>query len=282
MNLIAQATDPIAIITTGDNFYPSVSGPEDPKFDRLWLEIFTERTGILPWWVTMGNHEWFDDYQAEIEYFHRNSRFYMPDFFYDLTVVTDSDLELGFIFLDTSLLWYSYKGENDQMAANFKKAGYSSENKSIEKQLELVEKMLLDHDDKDYVFVIGHHYINTCPNNVTNEAFNSLNEMFIQHEITAYVFGHHHSLQSVQKDGIVFIQSGAGGQNEGLCEGIEGWGAEEFGFTHLQVTRKHSIFTFVTSNGTVLHSEVAKPRRKGLRRDLKIFNVQNDDIRDAL
>jgi acid phosphatase len=157
------------------------------------------------------------------------------------------------------------------MARNFADAGYSMENKTIEKQLVKIENMLKAHDDKDYVFVIGHHYISTCPTNDSNHAFNFLNDIFIKHRISAYIFGHHHSLQSVQKDGIIYIQSGSGGQNHGLCKGMDGWGAAEFGFTNLQVTKKNSFFTFISSNGTALHTEVAKPRLKS-----RLLQMQND------
>ena len=45
MNSFARITNPMSVITVGDNFYNSVSSYQDEKFKTLWLDVFREETG---------------------------------------------------------------------------------------------------------------------------------------------------------------------------------------------------------------------------------------------
>ena len=58
------AVPPVAVISTGDNFYPNgLNSTDDPLFDRSFRSVYNGK-GInsLPWYAVLGNHDYGDGF----------------------------------------------------------------------------------------------------------------------------------------------------------------------------------------------------------------------------
>ena len=222
MNNVASKSNPTAVITTGNNFYGPLNGLDDPLWRTSWTNVFTGRVGTLPFWASMGNNEWSGiDYRTELNYMQKSPRWVLPDIQYE-RIVTKNGLKVAIVVVDTSLLYYDYVGDSPAMAANFQKAQLTQQDQGVLKKLKWIDDTLSKHQDKDYLVVVGHHFLKTCAyTNVTN--MNNLNALFQKWKISAYVFGHNSALQSVQDSGIAYIQVASTGDIQPICKGSNGW-----------------------------------------------------------
>ncbi|KAJ3252926.1 Tartrate-resistant acid phosphatase type 5 [Boothiomyces macroporosus] len=249
------------VIALGDNFYNSgVTSVTDPKWQNVWLDSFTGLTGQLPWYCILGNHDWYGNEEAEIQYSQIHPRWTLPDYFYTKTVKLQG-FTVGFVFIDTDLLFYGYNGE---LAQDFKTKGWTIENQTHQKQLDWISSQLQQMQSYEYIIVLGHHHLVTCDG--TGVYMGSLLSLFDQYKVSSYMYGHKHTLKSAKYQNTLFIQSGAGGQVEGLCTNdIQGsseqWGASSYGFVAVDVTRSSLNVDFVDLNGNILHSTLIAPRK---------------------
>lgn len=129
---------------------------------------------------------------------------------------------------------------------------------TYERQLAMVEGMLASHKDKDYLIVIGHHDVVTCGGG--SPGMRRLTAMFEMHKVSAYIYGHRHSLAFSRKNGVMFIQSGAGGQIEPPCPEAQWACGGVFGFAHVLLDAKRATVEWYTSYHEKLHTEYG-PRR---------------------
>lgn len=270
MNNIADQYGSQFVVSVGDNFYNSgVTSITDPKWDKLWLEVYQDTIGQLPWYAVMGNHDWYGpDPNVQVEYSKTHERWNMPSFFFD-KVFSFGSYSAAFVFIDTNLLNYGYAGESNtpQFASNFESFGWTSQNNSVEIQLSWIENRLQAHFDKDYLFVVGHHYLGshllileTCDN--PSSAMKDLNKLLTKYKATSYLFGHKHSLGFTRQNQVMYVLSGAGGHAEDVCKDNAGWAQGNiFGFVHAQVDKKKVVFDFIDSEGKVLHSKNGSPRK---------------------
>ncbi|GAX82922.1 hypothetical protein CEUSTIGMA_g10349.t1 [Chlamydomonas eustigma] len=255
------------ITSLGDNFYSQgVSSTSDPLWTSNWLDVFGVGNN-LTWHCVLGNHDWYGNPQAQIDFTTLNPRWMMPDFFWDKTVSFGSkNTTVGMIFIDTNLLNYGYQGTGDpaypgnQLLPNFIKYGWLSNNNTVEKQLAWIESKLVKHQDRDYLFVMGHHNLFICNN--TSGGMLRLAELMEAHNVTAYLFGHRHSLGMETHGPTLYLQSGAGGQEEPACPTSMYSKGMVFGFAHVHLHQPHGVVHLIQSDGQVLYNTTILPRYK--------------------
>ncbi|KAJ3360608.1 hypothetical protein HDU91_004477 [Kappamyces sp. JEL0680] len=149
------------------------------------------------------------------------------------------------------------------MLENFRLQNWIGGSSSIEKHLDWIKSALERHLDKTYVFVMGHHHLVTCPHDSSTAAFEDgmgkLQTLLEQYDVTAYMFGHKHTMGSATNNGVLYIQTGAGGKRERVCGGNRGWAKDNtFGFVHLQIAPDVTSVSFLNSNGTLLNTESSR------------------------
>ncbi|KAJ3121055.1 Tartrate-resistant acid phosphatase type 5 [Physocladia obscura] len=281
MNIQATARNSSAVIALGDNFYAGgrydyegVKAIDDVKFETLWADIYNgSAIESLPWYVVLGNHDWYTNDSNTFEMLYDSSKWQIPDFFYTkrFQIQTSTSLfNASFIFIETDLLFYGYQQGSEAIPANFAKLGWSAANATVEKQLAWIDRALAEANNDQYVFLLGHHPTFTCVSHVL-ESVNMLSvlELVNKWKISAFVNGHQHSLAYyyTNDNNTLQIQSGAGGTSLALpCAPVNSSApgkelAQTYGFSHLELSSSAAIFDFVDENSNTVFSASVSPRR---------------------
>ncbi|MEO7992031.1 MAG: metallophosphoesterase, partial [Chryseolinea sp.] len=80
MGVAANQVNAKFVISTGDNFYCcGVASTEDYQWVSSFENVFRSHSLQIPWYVTLGNHDYQGNVQAQIDYGKKNQRWKMPD-----------------------------------------------------------------------------------------------------------------------------------------------------------------------------------------------------------
>jgi len=104
MNRRAENIDVDFIVSTGDNFYQR--GVESVE-DSLWVSAFEQVYSLpalegIPWYVTLGNHDYMGDIRAQLEYGDVNREWILPATYYSRDFAIEGRTVLRILFLDTN------------------------------------------------------------------------------------------------------------------------------------------------------------------------------------
>ncbi|KAG9307545.1 hypothetical protein G9A89_023110 [Geosiphon pyriformis] len=244
------------IVNVGDNFYlddmyayDGVNTENDEKFQKVWLDVYTGSLSTIPWYTVAGNHDWYNNVTAEVDYsINKNSRFFLPSPYYvRRTTFGPKKTQVAWIHIDTNPFYYTaaaMKSKSVQMYNDMLEmgwltvAGQESLLKWIEGQLALVQ-------DAKWIFVVGHHpLIGNCGN---SGIMNRLPPLFDNYKVTAYFSGHSHTLAYKAPDstvGFADFLSGSGAKLDATnCE-PNNWGAIKSGFLHVSIEDKEDELKF--------------------------------------
>ncbi|KAJ3067883.1 Tartrate-resistant acid phosphatase type 5 [Podochytrium sp. JEL0797] len=267
-----------AVISLGDNFYgkagtlysyEGVQSVNDPKFTGLWSNVFNGPTlKNLPWWMILGNHDWYLKASQVYEMQYQNVNWNAPDFFYTKRVQVDTGVWASFIFIETDLFQYGYAASKNDLAVNFAMQGWNAASRTVEKQLAWIDNALAQANNDQYVFVIGHHPDFDCGSDVTS-SFNmtQVTGLINKWSASAYFSGHHHTMAYYYTNGgnTLQIQNGAGGNADAFCLPASKAPGQElpntFGFSHLNVNAQQATVDFITENNVVAFSASVGPRQ---------------------
>ncbi|KAJ3251823.1 Tartrate-resistant acid phosphatase type 5 [Chytriomyces hyalinus] len=294
MDTWAEKFNSSAIVSLGDNFYlggiynyDGVKSTKDVKFTDLWSNVYNGPTlKNLPWWMVLGNHDWYlsGSHVHQFEYDHPNWQ--LPDFFYTKRVRIDEGVFASLIFIETDLLNYGYAGKQN-MSVNFALQGWTSGNKTVEKQLAWLDNALEKANKDQYVIVFGHHTGFACAGDVNNAKFmKNVTALVNKWNATAYVNGHHHTLAAYYTNNgqTLQVQSGSGGNVDAACAPLIANTpgqelANTYGFAHLRINKWAAQFDFVTESGSVAFVASQGPRSAaiGVSAD-KTYLTAPDDV----
>ncbi|KAJ3245681.1 Tartrate-resistant acid phosphatase type 5 [Chytriomyces hyalinus] len=286
-----------AVISLGDNFYKGgsydyegVLSKDDKKFTSLWSDVFNgPALRALPWWITMGNHDWYAQGSSghQLDFEHENWHF--PDLFYSKRVPLGfSDMYASFIFIETDLLQYGYGAlaKNDsQMAGNFETFGWVEAAQTVEKQLAWLDKALETANQDALVFVVGHHGGFACSFDVVQAVYmDRVVALINKWNVSSYIHGHHHTMAYyyTNNGATLHVQAGSGGNVDAACAPIDTTAKGEelpntYGFVHLSISgRDGAVFEFVTEIG-----EVVFEAKVGLRTPVEGVFADTTHLPDA-
>ncbi|ORY37986.1 Metallo-dependent phosphatase [Rhizoclosmatium globosum] len=267
MDKWAAAYGSSAVLALGDNFYATantsynyegVKEANDKKFVDLWSAVYSGKAlSQLPWWMILGNHDWYlnNSQIYQMQYNHPNWQ--IPDFFYTKRVQIDSGVFASFIFIETDLLNYGWNSTKNDLGRNFKLQGWDAT--TAKKQLAWLDSALAAANNDQYVFVIGHHTGFACGSDVSGSVnMADVTALVNKWNATAYVNGHHHTFAYyyTNKGNTLQVQTGNGGNTDsGLCVPSSSAPGQEltntYGFAHLRITATAAAFDFVTENNEV-------------------------------
>ena len=207
MGAAARVVEPEFIASTGDNFYPDgVGSIQDPNWKYSFEDIYDDFSLNCDWYVTLGNHDYRGNVEAQIEYTGVSRRWNMPDRYYHKDVTTDQGASVRFLFIDTNPL-------NDEYYEREKYKPYVTGQDTV-KQLVWMDSLLSD--DYDYKIVIGHHpiYSGGKRSDEMNFVKKHINPLLKKHEVALYIAGHEHDLQHIklEDESTHHIISGAGSE----------------------------------------------------------------------
>jgi hypothetical protein len=99
----------------------------------MWSSVYTDRLASIPWYVTIGNHDWRHGPDAELAYFASHKLWVAPDLF-SQHVISVENWSVHLIM--TNLLEYGYEGPPEAPKGTFERYGWTLAYRTMEKQLD--------------------------------------------------------------------------------------------------------------------------------------------------
>ena len=204
MNVYAKQHNVRFIITTGDNFYPAgVTGITDPHWEESFEKIYRKDRHQVPWYPVLGNHDYGNNPQAEIDYSSVSSRWKMPSRYYSLKKTIDSSHSVLLVFTDTS-----------PFVTGYHRAGMADlQQQDTAAQLAWLRGTLATSTDT-WKIVIGHHPVYSVGSHGnTRELIARFKPVFLETKTHFYICGHDHNLQHLVRpnEPIHYLVSGGAG-----------------------------------------------------------------------
>lgn len=232
-----------AVISTGDNIYPSgVSSVDDPQWDSKFERIFPAESLPVPFWAVLGNHDYRKDPDAQVAYTgHRLkdgsiTRWQMPGRYWSTLLSSPNGaVKLRLVGIDTQLL-----------------IGNAGTRKSHLAWLDSV----LTVSSEEHIFVVGHHPVYSHGHYGNNRTLvRHLAPLFVEHGVRAYLNGHEHDLQLIKPvDGVRYIISGGSGGKRKTTPGKNTeFCASSLGFVHIDLRIDRMHIAFINSSGELLY-----------------------------
>jgi tartrate-resistant acid phosphatase type 5 len=255
MDTLAARTRVDFIISTGDNFYPAgVYGSNDPLWEKTFVKVYNlPHLRTLPWYVTLGNHDYLGDIHAEMEYGRNHPRWHLPAEYYHKSFISDPPLA-QFFFLDTNAFIDKYHARpgryhhiNDQDPAA---------------QLQWLRGQL-QHSAAVWKIVVGHHpvYSSGRRHGDTGKLKKVLPPLFAEFGVQAYFSGHDHHLEYYRLQGHTgYIISGAGAGHRTIRARRHSlFAASTTGFVHVTLDRNDMTVRFIDADGNELYKYSVAP-----------------------
>ncbi len=251
MNSWTKKQDPKFIVTVGDNFYDT--GVADVN-DSHWRESFAnvyngDGLSSKPWYVSLGNHDYGGNVNAQIDYMKVDPRWHLPSRYYTRVDDLGGGTRVRFIFIDTT---------------PFEKSSY--QNPAIKKNLALQDtvkqKKWLDSltslSDVTWKIVVGHHHVYTggARSAEASPIRASLEPIFEKNKVDFYFCGHEHDLQHLKATGkpTNYFLSGGGSdlRPTGLVKESL-FSASEQGFMSVSIDKSKATINIINYKGQILY-----------------------------
>lgn len=248
MDAVAARTPVDFIVSTGDNIYPAgVKSPDDPLWRKTFEEVYDlPHLKALPWYVSLGNHDYLGDVRAEIAYGGIHPRWHLPAAYYQHSFPAGGSLAQLF-FLDTNAFIGSYRARPDRY--------HRIDATDPDEQLEWLRRRLRE-SGAVWKIVIGHHPVYSSGfHGDTEELMALLPPLFRQYGVQAYFCGHDHDLEYYRPEGgTAYIVSGGGSGHRWLWprRGSRFSAATE-GFVHVALDRDSMTARFYDDRGRELY-----------------------------
>lgn len=195
MAFVARTERPHAVISTGDNFYPSgVAQAQDPLFRTRWEQVYADSALQVPWIIALGNHDHRGSIDAQIAYGRQNRRWYLPAPYYAVTVAA-AQTAVALFVLDTDVLL--------------------SDRSSRRRQLRWLDSALAV-TTATVKIVVGHHPLRSYGLYGDTEVLvEQLKPILDRRGVMLYLCGHDHDIQVIEHpaDRFVCVVSGNGGKS---------------------------------------------------------------------
>lgn len=221
------------ILALGDNFYPKgVDSVDDIRFKTQWEDTFLIYENLrVPWYATLGNHDYDGNPYAQIEFTDHPSNPYgglwkMPSNNYQfsrhLHCNSNLDSELGVVSVD----FFCVDTNGVQKSVRLK---YPSVKQNLHDYKPVLQKQLMESQAK-WKIVFGHHPMYTkgilhgilgkClkddryldGNNVEHDGYGFENT-FSAAKVDAYITGHEHTFQHHEAFGVHHFVAGSVNNN---------------------------------------------------------------------
>ena len=249
MDVAMMQMDGDFIVTTGDNFYSNgVASVDDPYWQSSYENIYNGPHLFEDWYVTLGNHDYRGNWQAQIDYSHISRRWNMPAQYYILNFAIDKNSSVLLVFLDTNPLNPDYKNE----------AKYAETQKQdAAKQLVWLEQQL-GNSNATWKIVVGHHplYSSGKRYGTSGGIRDVLEPILEKHKVDAYYAGHEHDLQHNQPKGssVAHYVSGAGSEVRPVAQReFTVFAKSVAGFATVSVTADMLLTQFINASGQVIY-----------------------------
>lgn len=246
---VANFVKPDFVVSTGDNFYDEgVTDVNDILWEISFETVYHQKSLQIPWYATLGNHDYMLNPQAQVEYTEKSRRWKMPARYYAQTFKVNYLTEALFVFLDTSPLVSDYRTPDSRVKV---------EDQNAEKQLQWLEETLRGSTAR-WKVVVGHHPLFSAGSMHGNnpELIERLKPIFDRYQVQAYFAGHEHDVQHLKPGGRThYFVSGAGSRMRDtgrLNESV--YSSSENSFLDVVLTEDFMQVRFIQTDSLVAYS----------------------------
>lgn len=230
----ARGTPIDLIVTVGDNFYPrGVASVDDPHWKKSFEDVYTDPALQVPFYPSLGNHDWMGNVEAQVAYSQKNPRWRLPASFHSFTMPGDGPALVEFFVVDTQqfLMREAGPAQRDWLNA------------------------ALARSTARWKVVYGHHPIHSHGRHGSNRTLaERLEPILIEHEVDLFMAGHDHTLEMLKPiEGVHHLVSGGAGGPD-MAYTVE-WTDDAFyaatggGFVALRIGQDDLVIEFVRMDG---------------------------------
>ena len=205
MGLIAQEKGSAFTLALGDNFYSSgVASVSDAHWKESFEDVYSAPSLQTRWYPILGNHDYRGNPQAQIDYSHHSRRWTMPGRYYVVEGGSIGASHVDLFMIDTTPLIASYRSEP---AATAK---HHVHDQDAQAQYAWLDEAL-GASSAPWKLVFGHHPIFSGGQHGDSEDLvRNLLPILERHGVKAYVCGHDHDMQHIERAGLHFVATGCG------------------------------------------------------------------------
>lgn len=211
MGKIAKLEKSKFVITGGDNYHLNgISDAHDPRWKTEYEDIYSAPSLYIPWYASLGNHDYVGRVQAEIEYSKISKRWKMPARYYAHTEIINDTSSVLFVHIDTSPFITDYRNHDSI---------YHVLGQDTHKQLRWIDSVLAS-SKAVWKIVVGHHPIYSSVGNHgnTRELIDNVLPLLQKYGVQIYLCGHEHFLQYLVHGNINFFVCGGGSVSRPVSE----------------------------------------------------------------
>jgi acid phosphatase len=236
------------VITGGDNYHQNgIPDARDPRWKSEFEDIYSAPSLMIPWYASLGNHDYLGNPDAEIMYSQISKRWKMPSRYYEHTEKINDTSEVLFVHIDTSPFITEYRNKD---------LIYHVLNQDITVQLKWIDSVL-SHSHALCKIVIGHHPIYSSVGNHGNniELIDSVLPLLKKYNVRIYLCGHEHFLQYLVHGNINFFVCGGGALSRPVSERNDvKFGVGSPGFMTITLTSQIARAVYYDDKGNNLFS----------------------------
>ena len=248
------------VISTGDNFYEmGIKSNTDSLLKKSFENIYTGDNLQIPWYATLGNHDYGGSVYAQIDYTKFSKRWKMPERTYSFEQEIPGKYKVLFVMIDTNPFIEDYQKnpeKHEEISAEsieqFKKI-------DIDKQVKWIDSTLAGSNAK-WKFVVGHHPLYSGGKHGNEQdLINKLKPIFDKNKIKFYICGHDHDLQYLKDGDVNYFVSGAGSELRETKNIDKTLFAKSVnGFVGFTISQESVKFQFVDLDGNILYESEVK------------------------
>ncbi|HEX4141383.1 MAG TPA: tartrate-resistant acid phosphatase type 5 family protein [Candidatus Methylacidiphilales bacterium] len=248
------------VISLGDNFYEDgVKSVDDEHWVKSFEGVYTSPSLQVPWYATLGNHDYKGNVQAQADYARTSARWKMPARYWRQVMPVDAATGMECFFIDTTpmLSDYARHPENKQMQVELEAVGPNY----VPQQLAWLDHALGE-STAAWKLVFGHHPIYSAGLGHGNQPdlIAMLLPILQKHHVPAYFAGHDHDLEHLQTGDLTLIVSGGGSRHLPVFSIRESkFSRAASGFTLVSLRAHEMQVRFIDDQGKLLHT-AAVPR----------------------
>jgi acid phosphatase len=236
------------VVTAGDNFHEDgIPSAADPRWKTEFEEVYSSPALQIPWYPSLGNHDYRGSVDGEIEYSGRSARWKFDSRYYTQTERIDDSTSVLIVHLDTSPFIQKYWTESSL---------YHMEGQDSKKQLRWLDSVLTA-SRACWTIVVGHHaiYFAEPGKGDSKEMIEQVLPILKNHHVPLYVSGHYHFMQHLRHDAMDFIVCGGGADTGDVAQREDiAFGVRSLGFLSAIVTATDLRLSMIDSNSKVLYS----------------------------
>lgn len=257
MSKAAATIDSQFVISVGDNFYPiGVQSTQDSQWKTSFEDIYYNFHLQTPWYIALGNHDYYGNIQAQIDYSKISRRWNLPSNYYSKTIKLNDGSKVLLVFIDTNPFINSYYSKENDVAEKVKKQDTIAQKNWLINTLQKADASI------KWKIVIGHHPMYSGGKRKESQDTKDIEATFApildQYKVDAYLCGHEHDLQIIRPKDRLTTQflSGAGseirptGNREGTIFALS-----EGGFMTFSITPQLLVAQLVNAQGKVVFTQ---------------------------